>query len=78
MVHINAGMTALAAALVLGRRQGYPDGISPPHNLPFAVLGAGLLWFGWFGFNAGSALGSGGSGGQRLRGRRTSPRRRPA
>ena len=59
VVHINAGMAALAAALVLGRRQGYPDGISPPHNLPFAVLGAGLLWFGWFGFNAGSALGAG-------------------
>ncbi len=59
VVHINAGMTALAASLVLGRRQGYPDGISPPHNLPFAVLGAGLLWFGWFGFNAGSALGCG-------------------
>jgi len=56
VVHINAGMTALAAALVLGRRQGYPNGISPPHNLPFAALGAGLLWFGWFGFNAGSAL----------------------
>jgi Amt family ammonium transporter len=56
VVHINAGMTSLAAALVLGRRQGYPQGISPPHNLPFAVLGAGLLWFGWFGFNAGSAL----------------------
>ena len=56
VVHINAGMTALAAAFVLGRRRGYPDGISPPHNLPFAVLGAGLLWFGWFGFNAGSAL----------------------
>jgi Amt family ammonium transporter len=56
VVHINAGMTALAAALVLGRRQGYPDSISPPHNLPFAVLGAALLWFGWFGFNAGSAL----------------------
>ena len=60
VVHINAGMTALAAALVLGRRQGYPDGISPPHNLPFAVLGAALLWFGWFGFNAGSALGANG------------------
>jgi Amt family ammonium transporter len=56
VVHINAGMTSLAAALVLGRRRGYPNGISPPHNLPFAVLGAGLLWFGWFGFNAGSAL----------------------
>jgi ammonium transporter, Amt family len=60
VVHINAGMTALAAALVLGRRQGYPDGMSPPHNLPFAVLGAALLWFGWYGFNAGSALGAGG------------------
>jgi Amt family ammonium transporter len=60
VVHINAGMAALAAALVLGRRQGYPNGISPPHNLPFAVLGAALLWFGWFGFNAGSALGANG------------------
>jgi Amt family ammonium transporter len=60
VVHINAGMTALAAALVLGRRQGYPNDISPPHNLPLAVLGAGLLWFGWFGFNAGSALSAGG------------------
>jgi Amt family ammonium transporter len=60
VVHINAGMTALAAALVLGRRQGYPNGMSPPHNLPFAVLGAALLWFGWFGFNAGSALGANG------------------
>ena len=63
VVHINAGMTALAAAIVLGRRQGYPDEISPPHNLPFAVLGAALLWFGWFGFNAGSALGAGGLAG---------------
>jgi len=63
VVHINAGMTALAAALMLGRRQGYPDGISPPHNLPFAVLGAALLWFGWFGFNAGSALGANGLAG---------------
>ncbi|MDP2942985.1 MAG: ammonium transporter [Candidatus Omnitrophota bacterium] len=59
VVHINAGVAALACALVLGKRQGYPDKISPPHNLPFAVLGAGLLWFGWFGFNSGSALGSG-------------------
>ncbi len=60
VVHINAGMAALASALVLGRRQGYPEKISPPHNLPFAVLGAGLLWFGWFGFNAGSALAANG------------------
>jgi len=59
VVHINAGMAALAAALVMGKRRGYPD-ISPPHNLPFAILGAALLWFGWFGFNAGSALSSGG------------------
>lgn len=56
VVHINAGVAALVCALVLGKRQGYPDKISPPHNLPFAVLGAGFLWFGWFGFNAGSAL----------------------
>jgi len=56
VVHVNAGMAALAAAVYLGRRQGYPHIMSPPHNLPLAVLGAGLLWFGWFGFNAGSAL----------------------
>jgi Amt family ammonium transporter len=59
VVHLNAGLAALAAALYLGRRRGFPDRISPPHNLPFAVLGAGMLWFGWFGFNAGSALSSG-------------------
>jgi ammonium transporter, Amt family len=59
VVHINAGAAALAAALVLGKRKGYPD-TSPPHNLPFAILGAALLWFGWFGFNAGSALSAGG------------------
>ncbi|MEK7270995.1 MAG: ammonium transporter [Planctomycetota bacterium] len=58
VVHVNAGAAALAAAIMLGRRVGYPDRMSPPHNLPFAVLGAGLLWFGWFGFNAGSALGA--------------------
>jgi len=59
VVHITAGVSALAAALVLGRRVGYPGSMSPPHNLPFAVLGAGLLWFGWFGFNGGSALKAG-------------------
>jgi ammonium transporter, Amt family len=56
VVHINAGIAALVAALILGKRQGYPARISPPHNLPFAVLGAGMLWFGWFGFNGGSQL----------------------
>jgi Amt family ammonium transporter len=64
VVHINAGVAALAAALVLGKRQGFPAGrISPPHSLPLAALGAALLWFGWFGFNAGSALSAGGLAG---------------
>lgn len=63
VVHINAGIAALVAALVLGRRLGYPKKMSPPHNLPFAVMGASLLWFGWFGFNAGSALGANGLAG---------------
>jgi Amt family ammonium transporter len=63
VVHINAGIAALVAALVLGKRLGYPKKMSPPHNLPFAVMGAGLLWFGWFGFNAGSALGANGLAG---------------
>jgi len=56
VVHINAGAAALALALVLGRRKGWPRDPMRPHNLPFVLLGAGLLWFGWFGFNAGSAL----------------------
>ncbi len=59
VVHINAGVAALVTALMLGKRKGYPHRMSPPHNLPFAVLGAGILWLGWFGFNAGSALESG-------------------
>ena len=59
VVHISAGMSALAAALVVGRRRSYPD-TGPPHNLALVVLGAALLWFGWFGFNGGSALSSGG------------------
>jgi Amt family ammonium transporter len=58
VVHINAGIAALVTAIVLGRRQGWPGRISPPHSLPLAVLGAGMLWFGWFGFNAGSAGGA--------------------
>ncbi|MEB3366840.1 ammonium transporter [Saccharopolyspora mangrovi] len=55
-VHINAGAAALALVLVLGKRKNWPKGVGKPHNLPFVVLGAGLLWFGWFGFNSGSAL----------------------
>ncbi len=55
-VHVNAGAAALALALVLGRRIGWPRVPMRPHNLPLVLLGAGLLWFGWFGFNAGSAL----------------------
>jgi Amt family ammonium transporter len=55
-VHINAGVAALALALVLGKRVGWPREPFKPHNVPFVALGAGLLWFGWFGFNAGSEL----------------------
>jgi ammonium transporter, Amt family len=58
VVHISAGMAALAAALVVGKRRGFPD-TGTPHNLAIVVLGAALLWFGWFGFNGGSALSSG-------------------
>lgn len=55
-VHINAGAAGLALALVLGKRVGFQKGVHVPHNPPFVLLGAGLLWFGWFGFNAGSEL----------------------
>jgi Amt family ammonium transporter len=58
VVHINAGAAGLAMALVLGRRRGLPREKMRGHNIPFVMLGAGLLWFGWFGFNAGSALGA--------------------
>ena len=58
-VHINAGAAGLAVALVLGKRRNWPRDPGRPHSLPFVLLGAGLLWFGWFGFNAGSALGAG-------------------
>jgi Amt family ammonium transporter len=61
VVHISSGVSALVAAIVLGPRKTHPDRLSPPHNVPFILLGAGLLWFGWFGFNAGSALSVGGS-----------------
>jgi len=60
VVHISSGFGALAAAFVFGRRTGYGTNPMEPHNVPFVVLGAGLLWFGWFGFNAGSALTAGG------------------
>ncbi len=60
VVHISSGISALAAALVIGKRRGYGHQPMPPHNLPFTVLGASLLWFGWFGFNAGSALAANG------------------
>ncbi|MGD0795256.1 MAG: ammonium transporter [Dehalococcoidales bacterium] len=56
VVHINAGVSALALALLLGKRRGFPAEAMEPNNIPLVVLGAGLLWFGWFGFNAGSAL----------------------
>ncbi|WP_424188602.1 ammonium transporter [Actinokineospora sp. G85] len=58
-VHINAGAAGLALCLVLGKRKGWPRESMRPHNLPFVLLGAGLLWFGWYGFNAGSAVSAG-------------------
>ena len=60
VVHINAGIAALVTALVIGKRKSIDKHPLPPHSLPFSVLGAALLWFGWFGFNAGSALGANG------------------
>src|SRR5688500_1004668 len=56
VVHVNAASAALVAAIVLGKRQGYPSSSLLPHSVPLVLLGSGLLWFGWFGFNAGSAL----------------------
>ncbi|HOW35383.1 MAG TPA: ammonium transporter [Candidatus Omnitrophota bacterium] len=60
VVHINAGIAALATALAIGKRKNIDKGTPTPHNMPFVVLGTGLLWFGWFGFNAGSALAANG------------------
>jgi Amt family ammonium transporter len=60
VVHLNAGVSALALVFLLGKRRGFPQDAMEPNNIPLVVLGAGLLWFGWFGFNAGSALTSGG------------------
>jgi Amt family ammonium transporter len=55
-IHVNAGIAALAAVLVLGKRKGWPGEGHPPHSMPLVMIGTGILWFGWFGFNAGSQL----------------------
>ena len=59
-IHVNAGIAALVAVLILGKRKGWPKEGAPPHSMPLVMLGTGILWFGWFGFNAGSALGANG------------------
>lgn len=66
VVHVNAGVAALVAALVVGRRRGFPDTAMPPHNMTLVVTGASMLWVGWFGFNAGSALAANGSAGMAM------------
>lgn len=63
VVHISAGTAALVLAFLVGKRRGFPRAIARPHNLPFVMLGAALLWFGWFGFNAGSAFAADGAAG---------------
>ncbi|HUQ52664.1 MAG TPA: ammonium transporter [Gammaproteobacteria bacterium] len=66
VVHVNAGIASLVAALVIGNRSGFPTTAMPPHNLTMTVSGASLLWVGWFGFNAGSAVASGGPAGMAM------------
>jgi Amt family ammonium transporter len=66
VVHINAGIAGLIAALVLGKRKGYPRTAMPPHNLALTVVGASMLWVGWFGFNAGSELAADGTAGMAM------------
>jgi ammonium transporter, Amt family len=66
VVHINAGVAALVAAIVMGRRKGFPATAMPPHNLTMTVAGAAMLWVGWFGFNAGSALAANGDAGMAM------------
>ena len=66
VVHVNAGVAALVAALVIGKRRGFPHTAMAPHNLTLTVIGAGMLWVGWFGFNAGSALAANGSAGMAM------------
>lgn len=66
VVHINAGVAGLVACIFLGKRQGYPGPSVAPHNVPYVIIGASLLWVGWFGFNAGSAAGANGSAGMAM------------
>ncbi len=66
VVHINAGIAGLVAALVLGKRKGYPTTAMPPHSLTLTVIGASMLWVGWFGFNAGSAVAANGTAGMAM------------
>jgi len=66
VVHINAGIAGLVTCIMLGKRKGYPGPQMRPHNLPFAVMGAGMLWVGWFGFNAGSELAADGTAGMAM------------
>lgn len=66
VVHVNAGIAALVAALVLGKRRGFPETAMTPHNMTITVTGAAMLWVGWFGFNAGSALAANGSAGMAM------------
>jgi Amt family ammonium transporter len=66
VVHINAGVAGLVAALVVGKRRGFPTQMMPPHNLALTLIGASLLWVGWFGFNAGSAVAANGSAGMAM------------
>jgi Amt family ammonium transporter len=66
VVHVNAGVAALVAALVIGNRSGFPSTAMPPHNLTMTLTGASLLWVGWFGFNAGSALAANGAAGMAM------------
>jgi len=66
VVHINAGIAGLVAALMIGKRRGFPTQMMPPHNLALTLIGASLLWVGWFGFNAGSAVAANGSAGMAM------------
>lgn len=66
VVHINAGIAGLVAAIMLGKRKGFPTTAMPPHNLTYTIIGASLLWVGWFGFNAGSAVAANGTAGMAM------------